>query len=116
MKLAVLILADSESHADLGRLVNALELANEAQEEGDDVEVIFDGAGTTWIPELEDPDHPSHALYTRLQDDIEVCEYCAGAFDAEADIESADVPLVSEYDGHPSVRSLVAEGYEVVSF
>ena len=46
-KAAVLILAGTESHADVGRLVNGLETAKEfADTDGDDIELIFDGAGT----------------------------------------------------------------------
>lgn len=44
---AIVILAGTESHADVGRLINGLEAAKEfAETEGDDVELIFDGAGT----------------------------------------------------------------------
>jgi hypothetical protein len=45
-KAAIVVLAGTESHADLGRVTNALEAAKEFEEAGDDVEVIFDGAGT----------------------------------------------------------------------
>ena len=44
-KIAVIILADIETHGDMGRVANALELAKEAKELGDDVRIIFDGAG-----------------------------------------------------------------------
>ena len=50
-KAAIVVLADTESHGDLGRLVNALEAVKEFKEAGDDVQLIFDGAGTKWIAE-----------------------------------------------------------------
>ncbi len=115
-KVAILVLADTESHADLGRLTNALQTAAEFDDAGDDVRVIFDGAGTGWVPELEDESHPAHPLYRSLKDAVDVCEYCAGAFDVAADVESSDVEMVAENDGHPSVRSLVVEGYDVITF
>lgn len=43
---AVVILAGTESHTDLGRLVTGLETAKEfAETEGDEAELIFGGAG-----------------------------------------------------------------------
>ena len=54
-KAAIVILAGNESHSDYGRLANALEAAKEfAENDDDELELIFDGAGTQWIPELED--------------------------------------------------------------
>ena len=116
MKAAILVLADTESHADLGRLTNALQAAREFQEAGDDVVVVFDGAGTGWVPELEDPDHPAHALYESLTDVVRVCDYCADAFHVGDAVDESDVDRVAQFEGHPSVRELVADGYEVVTY
>jgi len=44
-KVAIVILAEKGSHEALGRVVNAMEFAKELHEEGDDVKIIFDGAG-----------------------------------------------------------------------
>lgn len=49
MKFAIVVLAGTETHADLGRLANTLEFAKELKQAGDDVAIIFDGAGTRWI-------------------------------------------------------------------
>lgn len=115
-KAAIVVLADSETHADLGRLTNALETAKEFHEEGDEVKLIFDGAGTTWIDELTDESHPSHAIYRSLTDVVEVCEYCAGAFHVEDAVEESAAEPVAEFEGHPSLRQLVVDGYEVITF
>jgi len=34
-----------------------------AETDGDEVELIFDGAGTQWVPEPEDEDHDYHDVY-----------------------------------------------------
>ncbi len=44
------------------------------------------------------------------------CAYCAAAFGATEAVEAAAVPLLDEYRQHPSLRSLVAEGFEVLVF
>lgn len=116
-RAAVVILADTESHADHGRLANGLEAAKEfAETPGDDVELIFDGAGTQWAPLLEDPANEYHGLYQTVRDDAAVCDYCAAAFGVEEAVAETGVVTLDEHDGHPSIRSLVAEGYEVLTF
>ncbi|QFU84733.1 DsrE family protein [Natronorubrum aibiense] len=114
---AVVILAGTESHADVGRMVNGLETAKEfAQADGDDVELIFDGAGTQWIPELEDESSDYHELYQAVRDDAAACDFCAGAFGVEDAIDDAGVVTLDDHDGHPSVQSLVDDDYEVITF
>jgi len=116
-KTAVIILAGTESHADVGRLVNGLETAREfAETDGDEVELIFDGAGTEWIPKLEDEDGDHHQLYRSVRDDASVCDFCAGAFGVDEAVDDAGVVRLDDHDGHPSIRSLVEDGYEVITF
>ncbi len=45
-KVGIIVLADRETHADMGRVANALETVKEFQEAGDAVTLLFDGAGT----------------------------------------------------------------------
>jgi hypothetical protein len=116
VKTAIVILAGTESHSDLGRLVNGLQAAKEFQDEGDEIEVIFDGAGTQWIPELEDEDHDYHALYDALSENVTACDYCADAFQVGGEVDDSEADRVAEFEGHPSVRDLVAEEYEVVTY
>ena len=116
-KAAIVILAGHESHADTGRLVNGLEAAKEfAETDGDDVKVIFDGAGTEWIPELEAEDSDYHELYEAVRDEVAVCDYCASAFGVGDAVAAADLTTLDDYDGHPSIRSLVADDYEIITF
>ncbi|QSW99735.1 DsrE family protein [Haloterrigena alkaliphila] len=114
---AIVILAGTESHADTGRLVNGLEAAKEFSEnDEDDLELIFDGAATQWVEELEDENHDYHDLYRSVQDEAAVCDYCAGAFDADDAVEDAGLVRIDENDGHPSMRSLVDDDYEIITF
>ncbi len=116
-KVAIVVLADTETHADLGRVVNALMTAREFKEADDLVEVIFDGAGTRWPGVLADPQHKSHRLFEQVRDVVSgACGFCARAFEAEEHVHSAKVPLLEEYHDHPSLRRLVASGYQVITF
>jgi hypothetical protein len=59
-KVAIVVLADTETHGDLGRIANALTSAQDFKEAGDEATIVFDGAGTKWIGELSRPDHKLH--------------------------------------------------------
>lgn len=116
-KVAIVVLADTESHGDLARVVNALEAVKEFKDAHDDVQLIFDGAGPKWIPELSKPDHKIHGLYEAVKDRIAgACEFCAGAFGVKDKVVVCGVKLAGEYDGHPSFKKLVSQGYQVITF
>ena len=117
VKAAVVILAGTEGHANLGRLVNGLETAREfAETDGDEVELVFDGAGTQWIPELEDEDSDYHDLYAAVREDASACDYCSSAFGVEDAVADAGVVTLDDHEGHPSIRSLVDDDYEIITF
>ena len=48
-KVAIVILADTETGADSARVANALTTAYEFKEAGEEVTLVFTGAGTTWV-------------------------------------------------------------------
>ena len=116
-KAAAVLFADTESHGDLGRAVNALETVKEFQEAGDDVVLIFDGAGTRWIGEFAKSENRSHKLYETVKGSIAgACSFCAAAFGAKDAIQAEGIPLLDEFERHPSLRRLVNDGYEVITF
>lgn len=116
-KAAVVILAGTEGHANVGRLVNGLVTAKEfAETPGDDLELIFDGAGTQWIPELEDPESDHHELYQAVQEEASACDFCSGAFGVDEAVNESGIVRLDDHDGHPSLRTLVDEGYEILTF
>ncbi len=116
-KTALIVFAGAESHADLGRVFNAIETAREYKEDGEEVQIIFDGAGTEWIPVLEDPEHKAHEPYASVKDVIAgACAFCAKSFGVYDDIAETDVNFLSEFEGHPSIKTLIDDGYTVVTF
>lgn len=116
-KIGIVVLAGTDSSGDLGRVVNALETAKEFHEAGDDVELIFDGAGTQWIKQLAGEDHRYHGLYAEVKETITgACRYCAEAYGALTAVQREGVELLDEHDGHPSLRRLVVGGFQVITF
>jgi hypothetical protein len=117
MKAAVILLADTDRPEGTGRLANALTTAREFQEHGDEIAVIFDGAGVKWIPELAGSDHKYHRLFEEVRGAVAgACVYCSRAYGVKDAVEEAGVPFLDEFRGHPSIRSLIASGHQVISF
>ncbi len=114
---ALVVFADTETHADMGRVANALTTAKEFKDAGEEVTLIFDGAGTKWVGELSDPDHRLSGAFDSVKDQIGgACAYCAASFGVKEEVQASDIPLMDEYKGHPSLHSLVSQGYEVITF
>lgn len=117
IKIALVILSEIETHEGLGRVVNALQTAREFKEAGDDVQIIFDGGGTAAAVALADPTDQRHQVYAQVADKVVgLCRYCAKAFGAYDKAEALGLPFLSEYHQHPSLRSRVADGYQIITF
>jgi hypothetical protein len=41
---------------------------------------------------------------------------CAAAFGVKEEIQKSGIALLGEYEGHPSVRNLVLQGYQIITF
>jgi hypothetical protein len=117
IKVAIVVLSEMEEHQDLGRVVNALQVAKEFRQSGDDVEVIFDGGGVVSAVQLADPEHRLHRAYELVEDKVAgLCRYCARAFDVYERAEELELPFIAEFEQHPSLRSRVADGFEIITF
>jgi len=116
-KIGIVVFSDTDTMEAVGKVSNAFMLALEAIENGDDLKIIFEGAGTKWIGELEKEDNKMHQLYLSVKDKITgVCSYCAQAFGVKSSVEKAGVTLLADFKGHPSLRNLVADGFEILIF
>lgn len=116
-KIAIVILADTDTSADKAKVANALTTAYEFKEAGEEVTVVFTGAGTKWVAELSDPDHRLHRAFELVKDKVAgACKACAVSFGVREEVEASGVPLLTEYRGHQSLRKLVKEGFEIVTF
>lgn len=117
-KVALVVFAESEeSHSSLARVVNALEVAKEFKEGGDEVELIFDGGGVTSAVAFANPESKRHRMYVAVQDKIVgVCAFCAKAFGVYEQVQALNIPLLDEYEKHPSLRTRVNNGYQIITF
>jgi len=117
LKIALMVMSDTETHADRARVANALTTAYEFKEAGEEVDLIFTGAGTKWVAELSDPDHRLHRAFEQVKDEVAgACKACATAFGVREEVEASGIPLLTEYKGHQSLRKRLIQGYQVVTF
>lgn len=114
MKFAIIVLASPQ---ELARALHGLLYAQDLHHAGHEVQVIFDGAGTTWVKTFANPDHKYHDVYRVVKNlglISKVCEYCAGAFGVADEVRQTGIPLAGEAAGHPSVADLVAQGFQLL--
>ena len=124
MKTAVIVYSDPKngSEESLGRVFNALAATYDFKQQGDDVTLLFQGAGTRWVGELSKQDHPAHELYQAVLDKVAgVSCGCAAVFGATAEVEKQGLELIKGNpvpgtSGLPSLRKLVSDGYTILNF
>jgi hypothetical protein len=123
MKTAVIVMSDPKGGEEaLGRVFNALAAAYDFKAQKQEVQILFQGAGTRWIGVLAQPQHAAHALYEAVADKVAgVSLACATVFGALADVEKSGVDLIRDNPvpgtpGLASVARLASEGYTVLVF
>lgn len=116
-KVAIILLAGADTPEGSGRMANALTTTREFHDAGDEVRLIFDGAGVTWVPTLADGEHKYHRLFTQVQPAVAgACLYCSRAYGVKDAVEASGVPFLDDFRDHPSIRSLVNDGFQVITF
>lgn len=123
-KTAIVIYADPKSGSDeaVGRLFNALFVAYELKEKGQEVALILQGAGVRWASEITKPDHPAHALYEAVKDTmVGACRGCADVFGATDSVVESGLALVDEKaipgtSGIIDLSRYLDDGYRVLTF
>lgn len=124
MKAAIMVLSDPKSDTEeaLGRVFNALASAYDFKYNGDQVTVLFQGAGTRWIGELTKINHPAHNLFEAIKDTVAgVSCGCADVFGSGEEAVKSGFELIKDNavpgtTGLPSLRKLIGDGYTVLTF
>lgn len=125
LKAGIVVLSDPKSGSQeeaLGRVFNALAAAYDFKQRGDDVSLLFQGAATRWIGELNQPEHPAHALYLEVEDTIAgISCGCADVFGGAEAASASGFDLITDNPvpgttGLPSLATLIAEGRTVLTF
>ncbi len=124
MKAAIIVLSDPNSGSEeaLGRVFNALATAYDYKQNGDDVQILFQGTGSRWVGELSKSDHPAFDLFEAVKGEVAgISKACSEVFGATEIVENAGFDMISDNPvpgtaGLPSLRRLALEGYRVLMF
>jgi DsrE/DsrF-like family len=122
-KTAIVVLSDPQGGEEaLGRVFNALAATYDFKQKHQDVQLVFQGAGTRWAGVLTRIDHPAHALYKAVEDKVAgVSSGCADVFGARQDAEANGFSLITSNavpgtSGLPSLAAYAADGYTILTF
>lgn len=116
-KIAIIVLADTDTNECLGRIVNALAAAKEYSEAGDEVRIVFTGTATKWPTQLVKPDHPAHGLYEAVKGCVEgACDFCASAFGQTEAVQTCGIKLLADSGPFMSYRQFTEAGYQTLIF
>lgn len=123
-KAAIIVMSDPKAGSEeaLGRLFNALAAVYDFKQRGDEVTLLFQGAGTRWAGELVKKDHPAYELFTAVKDKVAgVSCGCADVFGAREGAAACGLDLITDNavpntGGLPSLARLTGEGYAVLTF
>ena len=124
MNVTIAIFSDPKNGSEeaLGRVFNGLAAAYDFKQAGDDVSVVFQGAGTRWIGELNKKDHPAHELFEAVKDQVAgVSCGCADVFGGSEEAQKSGFNLIKNNpipgtSGLNSFCKAVSEGSIVLTF
>lgn len=115
-RIAIVIYSALEGSGN-SAVYRALMFAQELGRAGDDVAIVFDGNGSVSAAELAQPSHRMHALFESVRGSVRgVCRYCAKSYGVLDAVEAAALPLLGDDRGHASLRALLLEGRQIVTF
>jgi hypothetical protein len=83
------------------------------------MKIIIEGMAVKLPPELNQPDHTFHPLYTKTKESglIEgVCKACSAKMGSLADVQAQGLPLLDDMNGHPSLGRYLAKGCTLITF
>ena len=123
MKLAVILISNPDGGDEsLARLFNALTLAYEARQAGDDVAITFVGTGTKWPEQLSKIGHPGNNLYNEVRDLVKgASRSCALKWGATESVQANGLKLLDDNKipgtvGGASIRHYLADGWQTLVF
>jgi len=115
-KVAVIVYSNVTTEAP-SRAYRAVGFVAELLAHGDDVALIFDGGGSATLAAVLSRKHDLHKAYTAAAPALRgVCGYCAGAYGVADALKAAAVPFLVDDRGHASLRGLLDEGRQIVTF
>jgi hypothetical protein len=115
-KVAIVIYSGLEG-SGISAVYRAFGFAAELLEAGDDVTLVFDGTGTETLAAVMAEGHDLHRAWLKARPALRgACSYCAKSYGVREALVAAEVPMLTEDRNHASLRGLLNEGRQIVTF
>jgi hypothetical protein len=115
-KIAIVVYSKLEG-AGKSAVYRAMMFADELIRAGDDVAIVFDGAGSTALAAMIKPEDGLHRVWAKAAPALRgVCSYCAKSYGVKEELEAAGIPMLTDDRGHASLRALLLEGRQIITF
>ena len=115
-KIGVVIYSSLEG-AGHSAVYRAMMFVDELLRAGDDVTLIFDGAGSKTLAAIMRPENDVHRAWKKAERALRgVCSYCAKSYGVRDELETVGIPMLADDKGHASLRALLQEGRQIVTF
>lgn len=115
-RIAIVIYSNVTTEAK-SRAYRAFGFAAELMAAGDDVAIVFDGGGTATLAAVINPRHDLHRAWRQVAPALRgACDYCAQAYGVHEALVAAGIPMLTDDRGHASLRALLGEGRQIVTF
>jgi hypothetical protein len=115
-KVAIVIYSKLEGSGK-SAVYRAMMFADELIRAGDDVTIVFDGGGSAALADMIRPESDLHRVWTKAASALRgVCSYCAKSYGVKEALEAAGIPMLTDDRGHASLRALITEGRQIITF
>ena len=117
MKIAQFIYTPFAGHGNSSIIYRALRTAQELHEAGDEVQIVFDGAGTEALAAISQPGHDLYRIFEKVRSLIAgACAGCAQSYGVKEKLAEAGFTLLRDYRGEASMAKYIHDGYQVITY
>lgn len=117
MKIAQFIYTPPEGHGNGSKIYRALRTAQELHEAGDEVQIVFDGAGTEALAAISQSGHDLYAAFDKVHNLVAgACAVCAQSYGVKEQLAASGFPLLRDYRGEASMAKYIHEGYQIITY
>ncbi len=96
-------------------LLNSLDLAERGMGGG----IVIEGDAVKLIPEMAQPSHFLHQLFTRAREQsliLGACRACSTKLKVADAVQAEGIELIGSMSGHPAMSEFISKGYAVITF
>jgi hypothetical protein len=121
-KTVIIVMAAPDNPEGHGRMIHAAQAAKELNAAGQDVKIVFEGIGVSWLDSFHrcgDLVAKAHGLVFEEFEGMVAgaCNFCATKrFNVGDAVKALGLPLLGPDGGHYSLGEYAAAGYQVITF